>query len=650
MLLRKGLALAALCLVLLEAVSAFYLPGVIPHDYQDGETVKLKVNKIDSVRTQLPYAYYDLPFCKPNDIKDSAENLGEILRGDRIENSLYELKMNIEESCKVLCKSTYTKEQMDQFAEKVEDEYRVHWIIDNLPAATRFMTGFSADGKEPTYAYDRGYYLGFKGGSPIVFNRLAKTDVPYINNHLRLVLKYHKHEDPTTPGPDGSRIVGFEVEPFSVKHATRGPWDDKSPKLTTCSPIHPVTSVGNLEPQPVNEAGEIIWTYDVKWEWSDVKWASRWDLYMKMSDDQVHWFSIINSLLVVLFLSGMVAMIMVRALNRDILTYNDLDQEEAREETGWKLVHGDVFRPPRMSNLLSVMIGSGLQITACASIIIFFAVLGFLSPANRGGLMTAMLFVLAFMGCVAGFFSAWNYKSLGGDQWKQNTVLVCIFYPGMSFGLFFLINFFVWHEGSSVAVPFLQLFELILLWGIVYCPLVMLGSFIGFKREPLTFPVRTQQIPRLIPPQPWHLNPTISILLGGIVPFGAVFIELFFILTSVWLHKFYYVFGFLLLVYLILVLTCAEMAIVMCYFHLCSEDYHWWWRSFLVAGSSAFWMFLYSIYYFNAELNITKFVPSVMYFGYNFIICFTFFVLTGTVGYVSCLVFTRIIYAAIKVD
>jgi len=346
----------------------------------------------------------------------------------------------------------------------------------------------------------------------------------------------------------------------------------------------------------------------------------------------------------------MVAMIMVRALNRDILTYNDLDQEDAREETGWKLVHGDVFRPPRWSNLLSVLVGSGCQILCCATVIIFFAVLGFLSPANRGGLMTAMVFVLAFLGCIAGFCSAYNYKSLGGDAWKQNTILVCTLYPSVSFGTFFFLNFFVWHEGSTVAVPFLQLFEIMLLWAIVYCPLVMLGSYVGFMREHLSFPVATQPIPRLIPPQPWHLNPWLSILLGGIIPFGAVFIELFFILTSVWLHKFYYVFGFLLIVYVILVLTCAEMSIVMCYFHLCSEDYHWWWRSFLVAGSAAFWMFLYSIYYFSVELQITKMVPTMMYFGYNFIICFTFFVLTGTVGYLACLVFTRIIYAAIKVD
>ena len=130
--------------------------------------------------------------------------------------------------------------------------------------------------------------MGFVGGShPVVFNRLAKDGVPYINNHLRLVLKYHKHEDPSHPGPDGSRIVGFEVEPFSVKHAYKKPWNAARPSLTTCSPIHPVTSVGNLEPQALTAATEIVWTYDVKWEWSDVRWASRWDLYMHMSDDQV---------------------------------------------------------------------------------------------------------------------------------------------------------------------------------------------------------------------------------------------------------------------------------------------------------------------------------------------------------------------------
>lgn len=58
--------------------------------------------------------------------------------------------------------------------------------------------------------------------------------------------------------------------------------------------------------------------------------------------------------------------------------------EDAQEESGWKLVHGDVFRPPSFSPmLLSVMCGTGMQVLAMTLSTITFAFLGFLSPANR---------------------------------------------------------------------------------------------------------------------------------------------------------------------------------------------------------------------------------------------------------------------------
>lgn len=56
-----------------------------------GDSLKVKVNKLTSTKTQLPYSYYSLPYCRPKKIVDSAENLGEVLRGDRIENSPYEV-------------------------------------------------------------------------------------------------------------------------------------------------------------------------------------------------------------------------------------------------------------------------------------------------------------------------------------------------------------------------------------------------------------------------------------------------------------------------------------------------------------------------------------------------------------------------------
>ena len=48
--------------------------------------------------------YYSLPYCRPEKIQQNAENLGEILRGDRIENSLYQIKVRVDEQCKVACR------------------------------------------------------------------------------------------------------------------------------------------------------------------------------------------------------------------------------------------------------------------------------------------------------------------------------------------------------------------------------------------------------------------------------------------------------------------------------------------------------------------------------------------------------------------
>ena len=52
---------------------------------------------------------------------------------------------------------------------------------------------------------------------------------------------------------------------------------------------------------------------------NDVKWSSRWDYILEsMPHTNIQWFSILNSLVIVLFLSGMVAMILLRTLHKDI--------------------------------------------------------------------------------------------------------------------------------------------------------------------------------------------------------------------------------------------------------------------------------------------------------------------------------------------
>jgi transmembrane 9 superfamily protein 2/4 len=137
---------------------------------------------------------------------------------------------------------------------------------------------------------------------------------------------------------------------------------------------------------------------------------------------------------------------------------------------------------------------------------------------------------------------------------------------------------------------------------------------------------------------------------GGILPFGAVFVELFFILTSLWQNQYYYVFGFLLIVFLLLAVTCAEIAVVLVYFQLCAEDHRWWWRSVVAPGAAGLYLFLYSIYYFSSKLNITDSTSALLYFGYMGIISLLFSLVTGTMGHLACFWFVNKIYSSIKVD
>lgn len=71
---------------------AFYIPGFSPNIFKLDDRVPLYVNKIFSKKSPLPYAYADLPFvCPSNHAKNEWLNLGEVLRGDRISTSDYEV-------------------------------------------------------------------------------------------------------------------------------------------------------------------------------------------------------------------------------------------------------------------------------------------------------------------------------------------------------------------------------------------------------------------------------------------------------------------------------------------------------------------------------------------------------------------------------
>lgn len=133
------------------------------------------------------------------------------------------------------------------------------------------------------------------------------------------------------------------------------------------------------------------------------------------------------------------------------------------------------------------------------------------------------------------------------------------------------MNLVLWYKGSSAAIPFFTLVALLALWFGVSVPLTFVGAFFGFRKRAMEHPVRTNQIPRQIPEQSIYTQPIPGIIMGGVLPFGCIFIQLFFVLNSIWSSQIYYMYGFLFLVFIILIITCSETTILLCYFHLCAE-------------------------------------------------------------------------------
>jgi transmembrane 9 superfamily member 2/4 len=627
---------------IVSLAAASYLPGISPKSYQKGEEIKLFVNKLDSSITQLPFEYYYLNYCKPEKFESERENLGEILSGDIIENSAYKIFMGEANYCKDLCETKNTRYQTRMFEWMIDNEYRANWLLDNLPSGYRVSV--------PETKTNLAFY---KNGIPIGF---TLNGVRYIYNHHHIIVKVYKNKDQTFT------VVGFLVQLFSFETETvdvcnRFNWKD----LVDIEAQYQEKIVNfdeNFEiyqeiksNKPYQKIGDKIrYSYSVSFVESKTSWSSRWDVYLYSQGGDIHWLSIINSFGMVLLLSLMVAHLFRKTINRDISAYNEsIDDLEA--DSGWKQLTGDIFRPPVNYGLFVTMVGTGIQVICMTMLTLGFACVGFMSPDHRGALLTSMLFLFAFMGCFGGYASSRLYKVFGGENWKINSLGTAFLFPGLCFLVFFFINFLIWEEDSSGAVSFASLIELLFIWFGISVPLVFTGSAIGYKQTAFKNPCKVSKIPKPIPVNKNQRILSLVYILSGSLPFGCMFIELNYIMKSLWHHTmFYYFFGFLFLCFIVLVITSAEVSILMTYISLCREDYRWWWLSFKVAGSSGMYLFFYSALYYFSQLNISRFSSTVLYFGYMFMASIGYGLITGTVGFISTYIFIRKIFSLVKSD
>lgn len=616
-------------------------PGVTPETYQDGEDVFMMTELVQSKKTTVPFEFYDdLEICDMPAMSDfrqrhktQRKNLGARLQGVELKPAPYVLKVKENIKCKTVCKRTINNRKLRWLRKLVDRQYRIHMTLDSLPVLVRSA--------QMNFAV-RGYPVGFR--APPSHSGLEEEEL-FLYNHLKFTITYEADKS-----GEGVYITGFDATPVSIQHASDGSTCDELPEDSS-GPVNNPKTYLPLRVGTTGENLEVMFTYEVEWVESQLPWADRWDVYLIGSaDDDIHFFAIVNSLMIVLFLAGTIAIIMIRTIKKDIMTYNEMI-EDGTEETGWKLVHGDVFRPPSNGSIaLAVLVGNGAQIGTAFFITLMSSIARLLNPIKKGHMLTAVIVLYVLSGSVAGYVSSRIFKFCGLKAWRLNTILTAVAIPGMLVGIFTILNVFLSIAGAANAVSFLMLLFIFALWVCVSAPLVFVGAFFGLRADKIEVPTKINQIARMIPPLPWYNKPPFTFLIGGILPFGSVCIELFFIMSALWLHQIYYMMGFLLVVLLILAATCAQVSIVMTYLQLCGEDHRWWWKSFGNCASAGLYLFLYSLWFLYGRLELVGILAPIIYLTYMAMISILFGIFCGSVGFLCAFSFNKLIYGQLKVD
>ncbi|XP_046560989.1 transmembrane 9 superfamily member 1-like [Haliotis rubra] len=575
---------------------ALLLTTVNCRNYKENEQVQLYVNKVGPYfNPHETYHYYQLPVCRPVKIEHKSLTLGEVLDGDRMAVSLYGLNFKRDADKKELCKVMYSETDLNLLRNAIEDLYYFEFVLDDIPI--------------------RGFIGHLEEGGFLPHNHKI-----YLWAHLHFNVEYN-----------GENVIYANV---STK---------EQPPVSLDSVTTPF---------------EVAFTYSVKWHMTNLKYEERGK---RLRDNsffpktlEIHWLSVINSIVLVFLLIGFVVIILTRVLKSDFARYN-LDEDDSedldQDDNGWKIIQTDVFRFPAAKNLFCAILGVGSQFLCLAAGILMMALMGMFNVHRHGAINSAAIVLYAFTSCISGYVSTNFYKRMGGDNWVWIINLTSALFAFPFFIVWSFINSVAWAYGTTQALPWTTVIMLMALWLFIGYPLTVIGGIFGKNwANGFDAPVRTKNISREIPSVPWYRSAFAHCVVGGFLPFSAISVELYYIFATLWGREQYTLFGILFIVYGILLSVTACISVALTYFQLSAEDYRWWWRSIFSAGSTGVFVFLYALFYYFKRSNMSGMLQTVEFFGYTLLACFVFFLMLGTVSFFASLKFVRYIYVNLKMD
>lgn len=608
---------------------SLYLPGNLPNNFKLHEQINLSINALRSSIRPIPLDYFKNDvFCSSSKDSDLRTNIGEYLSGDALHVSPLFFHVGDDEECTELCKKTYNSTQKDFLINIINNKYRIVYILDDIPVSFLYQS---------TEPFLKGNLTNAnKVRSPgVEVGYISSNGEHYLYNHINFLVKYTKIKDDDEQNTNKYEIIGFDIT-----------------SATSYS-----SGCKFMESVSVENSDSIIFTYSVRFEETNISWSKRWNEILTIDySPKYHWISFFNTILNLIVMTFLIFYIFYKMIKKEFpskgLTDN-FDIQSPIEETGWQLIHGDVFRSPNHSSKLVHFVGSGIQLLIGTLIVLIIAALGFLAPLNMGSMITAIAVAFIIGAPFGGFVSSRLMKTINFDEKKKNKNIIesglCFILPSLI--LYFIVNLIFKVNESSAVLTWKSFFDLFFLIGVIDMSLFCLGSFIGINLDPIKFPIRVNNIPRKIPKQPWFLSPFFTSLIGGLIIFSVYFVDVFFIFRSLWTNlSYYYLFGLLLFVFVAMIVVSAEISICFVYLNLLYENYNWWWNAFRIPASTGLVLFVYCVFYM---LNIYKppdAASVVVFLIFSAIFGLALALTTGSAGLIFSFLFVKKIYSMLKME
>jgi hypothetical protein len=208
--------------------------------------LNILAGSLSSIRAIIPFDYTKLQICQSKKYEKAEDTLGEILTGESLYTTGYLAYTNKDEYCQTLCYNNFTQKQIETIQKLIKRHYKSNWFLDKLPAGLILHNSIVNNTKVRFY---HGIPLGF-----------SKDNEFYIYNHFQFHILLNEIDK------DRYNVVGFNILPISIKH-------DKANAICA-KDDSTISNNFNLKPQPLNQS-EILFTYDVIYEYSDITLASR---------------------------------------------------------------------------------------------------------------------------------------------------------------------------------------------------------------------------------------------------------------------------------------------------------------------------------------------------------------------------------------